>query len=657
MKCIAGLIEPDAGVVVKARDCSVGYLPQEGIHLSGRTLRAEAESAFAELLDMQEEIHQLSHELNHLDASTEIYHNHLERIGELELILEHHDLSKIKPRVESILRGLGFKDKDFERDCGEFSGGWQMRLALAKLLLQEPDVLLLDEPTNHLDIESQRWMEVYLQNYRGAIILISHDIALLDALVTRTIAFHHGRAEEYSGNFSYFLTESVARREILRRRYTAQQRELAKSKQFIDRFRAKASKASLVQSRIKQMEKIELITLEDDDAVMDFRFPPAPPSGQTVVRLDKVSKHYGELTVFDNFSHSIEKGDHIAIVGVNGAGKSTFSRLISGQEAPDSGTAAPGHNTLISFFSQNHADELNPDQTVLEAVEAVASREALPQVRNLLGCFLFRGDDVLKRVGVLSGGERSRVALVRMLVQPANFLILDEPTNHLDIQSQEVLQRALNEFSGTFCIVSHNRRFLDPVVTKVLEFRPNLPPRVFLGNVSDYIEKKEAEDRALAARLNLDPSTLSAPRLSGLPLPSSAIGQNPAASSGIRSGASSTAATSTSASSSPGEISVPLLGKKEQKRREAELRERRRRELKPLEDKLHAIEKAVADLEKQQITLTESMSSPQAMEDSAHLLELSQQYEKVTADLEKVYSFWAQISDKVDTLNQELGEF
>mgnify|MGYP000834502108 CR=1 FL=1 len=457
MKCMAGLNEPDSGSIIKSRHSQVGYLPQEGIHVRGRRLIDEAMSAFADLMDLQERIDALTQEMEKLDPRSAAYSEVLNEIGELELVLHAHDSARLRPRTESILRGLGFKDRDFDRDCGEFSGGWQMRIALAKLLLREPEVLLLDEPTNHLDIQSQRWMEQYLRTYRGAIILISHDVALLDSLVSRTIAFYHGRAEEYAGNFSYFLKESVLRKEILLRQKKAQEREIAKTKEFIDRFRYKATKASLVQSRIKQLEKVELIEVEEDDAVMNFHFPTPPAGAHSVVRLEKVSKRYGSISVFEDVDFEIVKGDRIAIVGVNGAGKSTFSRLISGGEEPSSGSVTMGRHTQIAFFSQTHADDLDPEKTVLECVEGAATRESAPMVRNLLGCFLFRGDDVHKRVGVLSGGERSRVALVCMLLHPANFLILDEPTNHLDIYMRESLTQALAAYTGTLLLVTHDR--------------------------------------------------------------------------------------------------------------------------------------------------------------------------------------------------------
>lgn len=609
MKCIAGLIEPDSGLVAKPRYCQAGYLPQEGIHISGRPLVDEVLSSFADLMELQHRIDDLTKELAHLDPRSSAYSETLDSIGEMELILNDHDLARLKPRSESILRGLGFKETDFTRDCGEFSGGWQMRIALAKLLLREPEVLLLDEPTNHLDIQSQRWMEQYLRNYRGAIILISHDVALLDSLVTRTIAFQHGRAEEYAGNFSYFMKESALRKEILIRQKKAQDRELAKSKQFIDRFRSKATKASLVQSRIKQLEKIEIIEIDDEDAVVNFRFPPPPSGGHSVVKLEKVTKHYPAARVLDAFDYEITKGDRIAIVGVNGAGKSTFSRIISGTEEPDSGKVVTGHNTRIAFFSQTHADELDPSKTVLESVEEAASRESLPLVRNLLGCFLFRGDDVFKQVGVLSGGERSRVALVRMLLRPANFLILDEPTNHLDIQSQQVLQQALLDYPGSYCIVSHNRNFLDPIVTKVLEFRPGQAPKTYLGNVSDYIEKVESET-------------------SGAPTATAAQG---------------------TANAQPSNADRKAL-----KRIEAEIRQKKSRILKPLQEQLEQLEERIDGHEQKKAEITRALESPDIAADTDKVLELTEEFQAASHELEACFTQWAKLSEQIEETERKI---
>jgi ATP-binding cassette subfamily F protein 3 len=496
-----------------------------------------------------------------------------------------------------------------------------MRIAMAKLFLQEPEVLLLDEPTNHLDIGTQIWVEQYLVNYPGAILLISHDRALLDTLCTRTIAFSHGRAEEYAGNFSYFERESVLRKEIRLKQYTAQQREIAETQRFIDRFRASANKATLVQSRIKLLAKVERIPApEQDDAVMNFKFPPPPNSGHTVAKLEGVAKSYGALNIFKGFDFEINKGEKFAIVGPNGAGKSTFCRLITGQEAPDDGSHTFGHKVATSFFSQNHADELDPNLSVLETVEAAASRESMPHARNLLGCFLFRGDDVFKKIGVLSGGERSRVALVCMLLRPANFLILDEPTNHLDMQSQDVLQRALIDYPGSVMIVSHNRTFLDALVTKTLEFRPGEAPVLYAGNITYYLEKS-AEDEAAKKGM--------APRLATLaPDPSSK-------------GAS--------------RQSVPGVNRKEQRRIEAEAREIKSKVLKPLEVEFAALEVKIAETEAAQATLTQQLSSPAVINDPSKLREVSNAVEKLAKSLETSYSRWGALSEEIERLRTKLG--
>ncbi len=609
MKCIVGVMEPDHGKVLLPKHTQVGYLPQDGIHISGAPLLDEVLGSVGNIVELQQVVDELSADLQKLDAASAEYKDTLEEIGRLELILQDRDATRLRPRTESILRGLGFADKDFTRDCGEFSGGWQMRIALAKLLLQEPEVLLLDEPTNHLDIQSQRWLEQSLRTYRGAICIISHDVALLDSLVTRTIAFHHGRAEEYAGNFSFYLKESKLRKEILQRQAKAQQREIAKTQEFIDRFRAKATKATQVQSRIKQLEKVELIEVEDDDAVMSFSFPPPPPGGHTVVKLEKASKAYGPVTLLNGYDFTMSKGDRIAIVGVNGSGKSTFTRLISGTEAPDAGSFAFGHHTQVAFFSQTHADVLNNEQTVLECVEAAASRETRPMVRNILGCFLFRGDDVFKKIGVLSGGERSRVALVCMLLKPANFLIMDEPTNHLDFQSQEVLQRALLEYPGSYCIVSHNRQFLDPIVNKVLEFRLGCAPRLFYGNVSAYLETVEAEERR--AKEMAQPQT--------------------------------------------GAVAQVQTGNRKDARRAREMaRQQRNKILRPLQQELEQVECDIAVKDERKELISAELENPANMSDNQKLMELTQEYQQLERESETLYSRWEELSMQIELKTAEL---
>ncbi len=611
MKCIAGILTPNSGKIVKPKYCDIGYLPQEGIHIKGISLWDEVEAAFAEARDLQRKIDELSQNLHDLDPRSAPYSDLLHDIGDLELKLEAASPGTIKPKMESVLTGLGFKRSDFTRDCGEFSGGWQMRIALAKLLLVQPQVLLLDEPTNHLDIDSQKWMESYLVNYPGAILIISHDLALLDMLTTRTIAFHHGRAEEYAGNYSFYTKESVLRKEILVKQYKAQQREIKQAQDFIDRFRSKATKAKQVQSRIKQLEKVKIIEIEQDDAVMSFRFPDPPASGNSVATLENACKSYGDINIFNNFNLEITRGERIAIVGPNGAGKSTFCRLITGQEAPDSGSHHFGHKAAASFFSQNHADELDPDLTVLECAEGAASRENAPLARNLLGCFLFRGDDVFKKVGVLSGGERSRVALVCMLLRPANFLILDEPTNHLDIQSQEVLQNALRDYPGSYLIVSHNRSFLDPIVDKTLEFRQGQPPRMFAGNITYYIEKLEQEKNAEKSQA--------------------------------------------SANTGQQESAAPTGGnRKEQRKLEAARRQQRTQVLKPLQDELQELERQISEYEAAQTSLTGHMSDPATAGDAEKMQQASSAYKAISEKLEAAITRWGEVSDAIEKAEAEL---
>ncbi len=609
LKIIAGLETPDAGRLVKAKQVTVGYLPQEGVKHVGCSLFTEAEKAFGDVLLLQKQMAEVERELEALDptaeADAEAYADTLEVFGDLQLRLEHHDISRMKPRIETVLGGLGFAPETLDRPTETFSGGWQMRIALAKLLLREPSVLLLDEPTNHLDIETVQWLEQWLRGYGGAIILISHDRSLLDNLTNRTLAFENGQAQQYAGNYSFYLSERLARREQLERSYKNQQRQIEKTEQLIDRFRAKATKAKMVQSRIKQLDKMERIEMETDESGIGFRFPQPERSGQSVLKLMDIGKTYGDNEVLRDLDFEFERGDRIAILGVNGAGKSTFSRIVAGTEAATSGTRKLGHKVEVGYFSQNHADELDPKRTVLETIEQGVSKTAASMnLRTLLGAFLFRGDDVFKSVGVLSGGERSRLALARMLLQPANFLILDEPTNHLDMQSQEVLQRALDDYTGTYAIVSHNRSFLDPLVTKVLEFIPGRPMRVFHGNVGDYLEKKAAE---LAA--------------------ASPSAQPAAGTGGETSGAN----------------------RREQRKRDAQRRQKRSETLKPLTARLEQTETSIAALETEKAGLTAKMVDPEFFKKQPEEAQSAgERLHALESEIQSAYSAWSSVSEEIE---------
>lgn len=615
MKIIAGIEHQDEGRIAKAKTVTVGYLPQEGVQIKGRTLMAEAETAFADVLELQKELDDVSEKLGVLHHETPEYAEALEAFGDLHLRLEHHDVSRMKPQIEVVLTGLGFSLSDMDRLTEEFSGGWQMRIALAKLLLAEPSVLLLDEPTNHLDIETVVWLEEFLRTYHGAIVLISHDRRFLDNLTNRTLAFEQGRVNLYNGNYSFFVRESVARREQLLKAKANQDREIAKTQVFIDRFRAQANKASMVQSRVKMLDKVERIELEEEDDQIGFNFPQPPPSGHTVMRLTGISKSYdGVHNVLKPFDFEISKGDRIAIVGVNGAGKTTFSKILAGVEKPTAGTRELGHNARVGYYSQDHADALDPTMKVLETIEKTAKRLSEAQLRTLLGCFLFRGDDVFKLVKVLSGGERGRLALANMLLTPANFLVLDEPTNHLDMRSQAVLQQALQDYSGSYVIVSHNRDFLDPVVTKTLEFRVGQPPRLFLGNLSYYLEKK-AEEKVQMQRLAAS-------------MPSTSARQN---------------------DSAGGQT-------KERKRSDSQRRQEKNGTLKPMREKLAKAEADIAGFETEKAALSAMMGSPGFGEDAGVVRETTSRYADVEASLARAYSQWSDLSEEVERLEKEFGD-
>jgi ATP-binding cassette, subfamily F, member 3 len=469
LRMMAGLEEPDSGGILKPATLTSGYLPQDGLTHAGRTVFEEASSAFGDLLAIKAEMHALEERLGDTTIPEPEHNAMLARYSDLQDRFRLGDGYSIELRTATVLQGLGFRTSDFERPTETFSGGWQMRLALAKLLLGRPNLLLLDEPTNHLDLEARNWLETYLTEYPHAVILVSHDRFFLDAVVTRIADLTLRTLTDYVGNYSEYLVAHEARIEQLRKAKREQDEEVARVKMFIDRFRYQATKASQVQSRIKMLEKVVPIEVPPERKRIHFTFPACAKSGRTVLEVKHGRKAYGELVVFNDLNLHIERGDRIALVGPNGSGKSTLMRMLSGAEAPDTGHRIEGHHVVMQYFAQDEATRLDPVPTVYETLSSGSPLQMVPAIRNILGGFLFTGDDIYKPVRVLSGGERTRLAVARMLLHPSNTLLLDEPTNHLDLDSKEVLLDALVDYGGTLMFVSHDRYFVERLATKIIE--------------------------------------------------------------------------------------------------------------------------------------------------------------------------------------------
>ena len=491
LKMLAGLQSPSEGNISMASDVKIGYLPQTKVYTDGYTVRKEAEKAFADLFTLKDEVERLNMELaGREDYDTPAYMKLLDKIHEKTELLSIRGEGNIDGEVEVVLKGLGFKPEDLERNCEEFSGGWRMRIELAKILLARPDIFLLDEPTNHLDIESISWLESFLQGYPGAVVLVSHDRAFLDNVTTRTIEISLGKAYDYKVPYSRFEELRKERMEQQLRAYQNQQKQIKDTEDFIERFRYKATKSVQVQSRIKQLDKIERIEVEEEDAArITVRFQPAVRSGEIVVSGRTLKKAYGDHLVLNDVDIDIKRGEKVAFVGKNGEGKSTLVKMIM-NEISFEGELKIGHNVNIGYFAQNQADLLDSELSVLDTVDRVAEGDIRKRIRDILGAFLFSGEDVDKKVKVLSGGERTRLAMVRLLLEPYNLLILDEPTNHLDMRTKDILKEALRKFEGTVIVVSHDRDFLTGLADKVYEFT-NRNIKEYLGGVTDFLAAKK----------------------------------------------------------------------------------------------------------------------------------------------------------------------
>jgi len=605
MKIMLGEVETDSGKIVQSRFNSVGYLPQDSVYHTGRTLFEEAATAFDDLNRLHERIREIGNEISAMvspqGGNSPELQNLIDEMGRTQSILEQREGYNIEVKVKQVLSGLGFNEEDMSRMTEEFSGGWQMRIALAKLLLREPTILLLDEPTNHLDMESLEWVEGYLNSYRGSIVLVSHDSRFLDNLVERVIEISMGKATEYTGDYSSYLIQKAQRLELLQSSLKNRQRMIDSTTRFIERFRYKNTKSKQVQSRIKKLEKLDHIEIDKDESSIFFDFPDPPHVGRVVMELVGLTKSYSDNMVLDGISQTIERGDRIALLGVNGSGKSTLARIIADVDTFQGGFRKPGHNAVISYYAQNIVEELDPDKTVLQTLDVVAPFKSPGELRTLLGCFLFKDDDVFKPVSVLSGGEKSRLALARMILGPANLLIMDEPTNHLDAQSKTILQRSLKRFPGAYVIVSHDRDFLAPLVNKVAVLTDD-GLIIYHGNVDDYLDKYHREKENSAPGKDLL------------------------------------------------ENRTPLSIKKNRKKMEAADRQSIYQRLKPLKDMQEKIEKEIAAYEKKKLEIETSFSDQNTYKNDVLIQSLNIEYSRITSRLDSLYDKWTVTEKKIEKI-------
>jgi ATP-binding cassette subfamily F protein 3 len=613
LKVVCGITETDPGVVTRPKRFSVAYLPQEATALdTGRTIYQEAENAFAEALVMQQDLDEVNRQLSAVDPENSEFSKLLKQQGELQYRLERVDIFRVQSKIEKVLMGLGFAVEDFDRPSNSLSGGWLMRLMLAKLLLAMPDLLLLDEPTNHLDLDSLTWLENFLLTYDGSLVIISHDRTFLDQVTTSTWELSLGRLTVFKGNYTKYVADKEVRMQVERAAYANQQAQIRQTMRFVQRFRAKSTKAKQVQSRLKQLSRMERIELAETEQEVSFRFPPAAPSGRLALDIESLGKQYEDKGVFGDVSFHLLRGEKMAVVGVNGAGKSTLMRILAGLENQDEGKVKSGHNVKISYFGQHQAQELAHSLTALQTLSAVAGDMTITQIRSLLGAFLFRGEEVDKKVQVLSGGEKSRLALAKMIVQPANLLILDEPTNHLDMSSQEILQEAMVQYDGTIIIVSHNRHFVNRFVNRVLEIKAG-KSTLYEGNIEDYLLKlKSLEEREVASRIEEEKTSLT---------------EQPAKQKG-----------------------------KAARQEQARIRLEKSRKLGPLKKEVKFTEAEIEKLETRKKELEGRMADPQLYQDQDTFAECGKEYSSLERKLKRHYQSWEEVQAKIEIIESEFED-
>jgi ATP-binding cassette, subfamily F, member 3 len=602
LKIISGLDSASSGDILKANDIKIEYLAQEIDFHSNNTLFMEVSETFREIHEIKEKIDIIHHKLVENPTDEKLIDN----LGQLEDRYQQLDAYTLNYKIARVLSGLGFKESDHNRFVEEFSGGWKMRILLAKMLLREPSLLLLDEPTNHLDLNSLEWLEEYLKSFKGGVVIVSHDRTFLDNLTNRTIEISSGKVADYKGNYTFYISESEKRRELLISTLKNQQEKIKQTQRFIERFRYKATKARQVQSRIKMLEKMDFVEIDDEEDQIDFFFPESYPSGRIVSTITGLTKEYGDLIVLDKIDLTVEKGDKIALLGPNGTGKSTLLKILAGVDTSFSGELVFGHNVLSSYFAQEQSLELDKTKTIYQTIEEVAEGEIRKMIRTLLGSFLFSGDDIFKEVGILSGGEKSRVALAKMLLSPSNFLILDEPTNHLDISSKDILKNALTDYSGSILIASHDRSFLNPIINKVIDIE-NGRIKLFSGNIDDYLymkknygttiqnSTKDVEDND---RYNLNP--------------------------------------------------------KERKKIEAELRQRKYNLTKPLRAKIQKLEKEIESVEITKQEFEYEMSQPDYFKNPDRVKTVAKEYESAKNKSDNLYNLWEKYNDELMEIEQTI---
>ena len=602
LKILYGLEKPESGSITKQKGIRIGYLPQDLISFKNNTLFNETKSALPDInyLDVREsEILEL---LNSNDVFDSDRNELVEELGDIHYKKEEVDFYSANSKIEKVLVGLGFSEHDFIRNTEEFSGGWQMRIQLAKILLAENDIILLDEPTNHLDIDTLSWLEEYLQNYKGSLIIISHDRHFINSVTTKTLEIFNRQINFYPGPYSSYLTFKIERDEQLRAQKKTQEKKYKDIEKFIERFKYKATKARQVQSRIKMLEKTDMISLIEDEKKIDLRFPDPPRSGVIPIEFCNISKSYDNLRVLEDVNLQIERNDKIAIVGPNGAGKTTLAKIIGSKIRPSSGELKVGHNTIISYYEQEVADSINPEYDLLDALMEINNELSPGQLRTILGSFLFSGDDVFKKIKVLSGGEKSRVALSRLLLTKSNLIILDEPTNHLDFSSKGILQNALINFTGTLIIVSHDIDFLTPIVNKVIEIR-NHKIKVYPDGIDYYLQKRIEDSNN---QVDIKPQFV-------------------------------------------------RTNRKDQKRVEAEIRQKVYNQTKDLKQSLNKCENDINKLEKLKDGLEIELSNPQTFNNFQLAKEKNTEYENVKNQLNLYYNLWTEITNKIEEIEKTIS--